>query len=84
MNKKITTIEDEQEEGEGEQQLLVILTKWKRKGMAITTSEKKLRIEERNNNIYKWTRDREVKQHQLLLKMYKGLRRGAIIVTAHE
>ncbi len=44
MNKKITTtIEDEQEKGEGEQRLLMILTKWKRKGMAIGTGEKKVR-----------------------------------------
>ncbi len=67
-----------------EQWVLVILTKWKRKGMTTTTVEKKLRIEEKNNNMCKWTRDREAKQHQLLLKMYKGLRRGAMVVTAHE
>jgi hypothetical protein len=54
MNKKkTTTIEDEQEGREGEQCLLVILTKYKKKGVAIATNENEQRIEERSSSNYK-------------------------------
>jgi len=47
------------ENREREQQLSVILTKWKIKGMAIAIGENEQRIEERSSCSCKWTKDRE-------------------------
>jgi hypothetical protein len=64
--------------------MLVILTKWKRKGVATIIGENEQRIEERSNNSCKWTKDRKKEQHQLLLKMYKRQKKGIVIVATNE
>lgn len=44
--------------------------------MATVIGENEQRIEERSNYSCKWTMDREEEQHQLLLRMYKGQKKG--------